>query len=81
MSNIINKKHFFSNKKINKLKKHSSKSRKMLMKSISTNKFNLSNYILFYNKSINNDNVNKDKILKKIQIILRNVKDILVLQL
>ena len=65
VSNIINKKHFFSNKKINKLKKHSSKSRKKLMKSISTNKFNLSNYILFYNKSINNDNVNKDKILKK----------------
>lgn len=65
VSNIINKKHFFSNKKINKLKKHSSKSRKKLMKSISTNKFNLSNYILLYNKSINNDNINKDKILKK----------------
>ena len=71
LSNIINKKKYLSNNKINTIKKvsHSSKSRKKL-KSTSSNKFNLSQYILFYkNKNPNITNkinkINKNKILKK----------------
>ena len=69
LSNFNNKKQFFSKKKINKLKKpsHTSKSRKKLIKSISSNKLNLSTYINFYNnRYINKKNeINKNKILKK----------------
>ena len=69
LSNIINKKKFFSKNKINKFKKpsYSSKSRKKLTKSNSSNKFNLSQYILFYKNSRTNitNKINKNKILKK----------------
>ena len=68
LSNIINKKKLFSKKKINKLMSpsHYSKKKKLL-KSNSSNKLNLSNYIYFYNnRSINiNNKINKNKILKK----------------
>ena len=69
LSNFINRKQYLSKKKIVKLKKQSynSKSRKKLIKSISSNKLNLSTYINFVNnRSINKKNeVNKNKILKK----------------
>jgi hypothetical protein len=68
LSNIINKKKLFSKKKVNKLMSpsHYSKKKKLL-KSNSSNKLNLSNYIYFYNKgSINiNNKINKNKIVKK----------------
>ena len=68
LSNIINKKKIFSKKKINKLIRpsHHSKKKKLL-KSNSSNKLNLSNYLNFYNeRSINiNNKINKSKILKK----------------
>lgn len=68
-NNITNKKKIFSKKKISKLMKpsHFSRSKKKLIKSISTNKFNLSNYINFLNnRNINiNTKINKNKILKK----------------
>ena len=69
LSNIINKKQYFSKKKIGKLKKqsHQSKSRKKLIKSISSNKLNISTYINFYNNRCINKKkeINKNKILKK----------------
>ncbi len=67
MSNIIKKNNFFSKNKLNQLKKNYSRSKKKLVKSISTNKINLSNYIIFShkNKCNDNNNVNKDNIKKK----------------
>ena len=69
LSNFMNKKQYFSKKKMGKLNKSNniSKSRKKLIKSISSNKLNLSTYINFYNnRYINKKNeINKNKILKK----------------
>lgn len=69
LSNFINKKQYFSKKKTSKFKKpsHTSKSRKKLIKSISSNKLNLSTYINFYNNRCMNkkNEINKNKIVKK----------------
>ena len=67
LSNISNNKQFFSKKKLNKIKKSNTK--KKLIKSNSSNIFNLGHYIHIYNnknKNINiNHKINKNKLMKK----------------